>query len=80
MQLVTWVAAECSCEDSAGHVSHAAEPTEFLCLPAGQAVHVSPSSPVYPGLHEQAVLTVDVAGEMAFGSHSVHSALPGCVL
>ena len=37
------------------HVVHSAEPTSILCFPAAHAVHVPPSTPVYPALQRQLV-------------------------
>ena len=49
-----------------GQLLHDPAPDAVLYLPAGHAVHVAPSGPVYPGLHRQVTLP-DGASEL--GGH-----------
>jgi len=56
---------------------HEALPAAILYFPASHAVHVPPSSPVYPGLQIQSVWLPLTAGAWALFVHAVHMLSPG---
>jgi hypothetical protein len=59
---------------SAGQLVQLALPEVFLNFPAAQAVHVSPSLPVYPMLHLHVEIDLDVFenGDCEFAGHAWH--------
>jgi len=62
---------------SARQLVHEALPGAILYFPASHAVHVPPSSPVYPGLQIQSVWLPLAAGAWALIVHAVHMLSPG---
>ena len=63
-----------------GQSKHSALPAVSLYLPAGHAVHWSPSLPVYPASHTQSVTLPLAAGDVEFDGQLEHSALPAVSL
>ena len=55
------------------HVVQPADPFTVLYVPAAHAVHASPSSPVYPGLHTQSVAALLPLSEDEFSGHNSHA-------
>jgi len=65
--------------DSDGQLLHAADPrmSNVLNLPTPHSVHVSPSGPVQPALHSQAVAMVLCTGELELDGQVSQAAAPG---
>jgi len=61
---------------SSGHAVHASGPDKSLYVPAAQAVHSNPLSPVYPVLHSHDVDCALPTRELAFGLHSRQPVFP----
>ena len=62
---------------SARQLVHEALPGAILYFPVSHAVHVLPSSPVYPGLQIQSLGLPLTAGAWALIVHGVHMLSPG---
>jgi hypothetical protein len=70
----------CSGElESAGQLLQLKAPDAFLYLPASHGVHVSPSAPDQPALHEQFVLLMLALGESEFVGQASQSPAPAAL-
>jgi len=66
--------------EPAAHAVQASLPAAALYLPASHATHASPSGPVKPALHVQAVEAVLPSGELELDKHAVQASLPAVSL
>ena len=60
----------------AAHSAHKALPVDALYLPGTQAVHSSPSDPVYPLLHLQLTRVPLPTAEYELDGHAMHAEAP----
>ena len=58
------------------HDEQVAEPVADLNVPASQAAHCSPSTPVYPTRHLHDVRVVLLAAEKVLTGHAMHTSAP----
>ena len=58
VQLVSSVLPILALYESAGHVVHACEPSQFLYFPCAHSTHNPPSGPVNPATQEHTVIPV----------------------